>query len=420
MTSRDSNTPFSPIHPDVQALRGPETDTPMPILLSRTVRHFSFASLLVAVMLTVAACSGADGASDQDESDLAASTNEGTRVESMILQPTHFADVIELTGTVEAVDDATLSAQSAGTVVALADLGDYVQRGAAVAQLDPQLARAAVEQAEASVEAAQAQYNLAEDNYQRQTPLYRDSIISAIEYESVRAQLSQARAQLSQANAMLASAEKQLQNTSVRTPFAGIVEQQFVERGEQVTPGMPVARVVNSNQVKVSAGVPERYAGDIEVGAQVEVRLNAYNVGNRLGRVSFVGSAIDTDSRTFPIEVRLDNASQDLKPQMVAQVMVTREDLEGAIVVPREAVLRDELGTAVFVVERSGDSIAVAQRRHVQLGASYGGRVVVTSGLASGDEVVVAGQTNLTEGDAVRVVAQTEQPVAAREAGATE
>ena len=135
--------------------------------------------------------------------------------------------------TVKAVDDATLSAQSAGTVIALADLGDYVGRGAAVAQLDPQIPEAAVGQAEAAVEAARAQFDLAEDNYNRQTPLYRDSIISAIEYQNVRAQFSQARAQLNQAEAALSSAKKQLQNTYVRTPFAGVVEQQFVERGEQ-------------------------------------------------------------------------------------------------------------------------------------------------------------------------------------------
>src|SRR5690606_17681304 len=140
--------------------------------------------------------------------------------------------------------------------------------------------------------------------------LYRDSIIRAIEYENVRAQLNQARAQVAQAEAALSSARKQLQNTFVSTPFSGIVEQHFVQRGEQVSPGMPVARVVNTSRVRMKAGVPERYAGDINVGTPVEMRLNAYNVGSRLGRVSFVGSAIDSESRTFPIEVELDNSDR--------------------------------------------------------------------------------------------------------------
>ncbi len=372
------------------------------------------ALVVAAASLWLAACTGADGASDEEQSEVAAAMNEGIQVETVVLEPAQFSDVIEVSGSVKAVDDATLSAQSAGTVVALAELGAYVERGAAVAQLDPQIPQAAVEQTRASVESAQAQFALAEDNFNRQEPLYRDSIISAIEFETVRAQLAQSRAQLSQAEAMLASAQKQLQNTFVRTPFPGVVEERSVQRGEQVSPGMPVARVVNTNRVKVTAGIPERYTGDIEVGTPVEIRLNAYNVGKRLGKISFVGAAIDPDSRTFPIEIELDNADRSLKPQMVAQVMVTREDLRGVTVVPREAVLRDELGAAVFVVTRNTDSTATARRQGVTLGASYGGRVVVTEGVSIGDEVVIVGQTLLTDGDRVRVVARSPQPVLAQ------
>ncbi len=379
-----------------------------------------FALLLAGVSLSVAACSGADGASDQEQSEQAAAMNQGLRVETTIVQPTQFSDVIELTGSVAAVDDATLSAQSAGTVVTLAELGQYVERGAAVAQLDPQIPQAAVEQASAAVESARAQFALAEDNYKRQEPLYQDSIISAIEFETVRAQLNQSRAQLSQAEAALASAQKQLQNTFVRTPFPGVVEERFVQRGEQVTPGMPVARVVNTRRVKVTAGVPERYAGEIEPGTPVEIRLNAYSVGNRLGKISFVGSAIDNNSRTFPIEVELDNANGSLKPQMVAQLLVERDDLANVLVVPREAVLRDELGSAVFVVKRGSDSLATATRQSIKLGASYGGRVVVAEGLSAGDEVIISGQTLLTDGDFVRVVARSEQGPLAQQDGASD
>ncbi|HEX7070569.1 MAG TPA: efflux RND transporter periplasmic adaptor subunit, partial [Rhodothermales bacterium] len=143
-------------------------------------------------------------------------------------------------------------------------------------------------------------------------------------------------------------------------------------------------------------------------------------LGNRLGRVSFVGSAIDADSRTFPIEIALDNAGRDLKPEMVAQVMVTRENLTGATVVPRDAVLRDELGTAVFVVKREGGAKATAERRSVTTGAAYGNRVVITSGIEPGDEIVTAGQTTLTDGDLVLVVARNEQPVASLGSGETE
>lgn len=365
--------------------------------------------LLVALLVLgtiLSGCTGADGASGPEGTGpAAADSRQYTRVETLVLEPTSFEDVIELTGTVKATEDATLSAQSSGTVVMLAELGDYVRAGQVVAQLDPKMAQAAVEQAQANVEAAEAQYALAQDNFRRQEPLFRDSIISAIEFENVRAQYNQAQAQLSQARAGLAQAQKQLENTTVNTPFSGTVEERFVERGEQVMPGTPIARVVSSGRVKITAGVPERYASEIEIGTPVRIGLKAYGGEQRTGRVTFVGSTINPDNRTFTIEVELNNNGYQLKPQMVTQLYVIREQLEDVLVVPRAAVLRDENGTGVYVVHRQGEH-ATAEHREVTLGPSYGSDVVIQSGVSRDEEVVVVGQTNLTEDDTVQVVEQ--------------
>ncbi len=358
---------------------------------------------LTAAMLIIAGCSGADGAGDAEAAAANAPGTRTVRVETLVLQPSEFEDRIELTGTVEADNDAILSAQTAGTVVNLAERGHRVQAGQVVAQLDPAIARAAVEQAEASVAAAQAQFDLAADNLKRQEPLYRDSVISALEFENVRAGHNQAQAQLSQAKAALAQAQQQLRNTSVTAPFSGVVEERLVEKGEQVMPGTPVVRIVNTNLVKITAGVPERYAGDIEIGTPVQVDLASAGIGKRNGRVSFVGSAIDPQSRTFPIEISLENVDARLKPQMVARLYVTRQRVEDAIVVPRTAVLADENGTSVFVATRAGD-VVTAERREVVLGAAYGGQAVVQTGLTAGDEVIILGQSNVTQGDALEVV----------------
>src|SRR5690606_12454683 len=127
---------------------------------------------------------------------------------------------------------------AAGTVISLVPLGARVGAGQAVAQLDPGTVRAAVEQAEAQLAAAQAAFDLAEDNLKRQEPLYRDSVISALEYQNVRAQYNQAQAQVNQARAGLSQAQEALKNTRVVTPWSGTVEAHFVETGEQVMPGM--------------------------------------------------------------------------------------------------------------------------------------------------------------------------------------
>lgn len=359
---------------------------------------------LLGLALIVAGCAGSDGVNSEETAD-EAQTVRSLRVETLELQPAEFEDVIEITGSVEAVNDARLSAQASGTVMSLAELGTFVQRGQTVAQLDPGLARAAVQQAEAAVESAQAQLDLAEDNLRRQEPLYRDSVISALEFENVRSQRNQAQAGLNQAKAALAQVQEQLNNTRVVAPFAGTVEERFVEEGEQVAPSTPVIRIVSTQNVKVVAGVPERYAGDIEVGTPVQVRLQAYGREPLQGTVTFSGSAINPQNRTFPIEVALANASGTLKPEMVAKVLVTRQHLEDVIVIPQAAVLREENSSIVYAVNHT-DSMTVADRRQIQLGPSYNGRIVVTGGLEMGEEVVVLGQTNLTHGDALEITEQ--------------
>ena len=375
--------------------------------LSRQIRHLergyhlAAALLLLPALVFLSACGGEEAAAPADAT--AEEARTAIPVEVVVVDRQEFEDTVTMTGTVEAPDDATLAAESAGTVTVLAPLGVRVGRGQVVAQINPSLAQAGLRQAQAALESAQAQLELAEDQYRRQEPLYADSIISALEFQGVRTQRASALAQVAQAEAAVAQAQEQVENTRVRAPFGGTVEEQLVDRGEQVTPGMPVLRLVSTGRVKVRAGVPERYAGEIEQGTPVTIVPEAYSVGTRRGSVTFVGAAIDPQSRTFPVEVELDNATGELKPEMTVRVEVTRAVLEEAIAVPLAAVIRDERGTSVYVVEEASAGL-VAQNRPVELGSTTRGLVVVESGLSVGEEVIVQGQTVVAEGDPVRIV----------------
>jgi len=344
-------------------------------------------SLLFAVVAVASGCGG-DQASSENSS---APERPATRVETLLLEPTSFTDVIEVTGTVEALDDAVLSSQTDGRVTMLRDLGTRVSAGEAVAEINADEARAAVEQAE-------AQYDLAQDRFERQHPLYRDSVISALEFEQVRSERNQARAALSQA-------ETRLKNAQIDAPFAGTVEERFIEEGEQAAPGTRIARLVNTRRVKVTAGVPERYANDIEVGTPVQLDFRRYGTGVRTATVSFAGSTIDPESRTFSIEVTVSNEEGRLKPEMSTNLRVTRAVLDSSIVLPRTAILRDETGPHVYVVDRT-DSTVVARNQDVVLGSETGGRVVADSGLAAGDEVIVVGQNNASPGAPLEITNQ--------------
>ncbi len=434
------------------------------------MRHALSLPAVLLAALALAACG-------DDAAEAEAPRDTSVPVEVMVASPGYFEDTIELTGTVDATNDASLSPDVPGMLTYVADVGTFVRAGQTVAQVRATgqqagvaqaragvaQGRAGVSQAQASVagaeagvraaraqrEAAQAALGLALDQYQRQLPLFRDSILSALEFRQVETQLAQARAQVAQADAGVAqaqgqlsaaregvsaaraqadaasagvtSAQSQLASTRVVAPFSGVVEAQIQKTGELAAPGQPVVRLVGAGSVKVTAGVPERYAGEIEQGTQVQVSPNAYAVEPRGGRVSFVGGAIETASRTFPIEVAVENADRTLKPSMVVRLAVTREVLQDVIVVPTEAVVRDERGTSVFVAA-TDTAGTVARRQMVELGPDAGTTVVVRSGLDAGDKVIVSGASDLTEGERVRVSGTRPGPTAsaapARPAGA--
>ncbi len=383
--------------------------------------------LFVGLAFTLAACGS--GTEESAENDAAAGAL-GVPVDVLIAEPALFEDIIELTGSVDAPDDATVGAEASGTITYLAPLGAYVGAGGTIAQVNPSMAQAAVSSARAGVtqaqagvraaqaqkQAAQAQLELAEDQHRRQEPLFRDSILSALEFRSVQTQLAAATAQVAQADASIAQAQgavRQAQaglqqaqtsyaNTRVSTPFGGTVEAHLVDRGETVGPGTPVARVVSGGGYRVTAGVPERYATDIENGTPVRIQTSAGGGEPLGGRVVFSGRAVDPASRTFPVEIALSDPDSRLRPEMVVRLSISRDVLQDVVALPLNAILRDERGTSVFVVTQADEGM-IAERRPVELGPSANGRTVISSGLEAGDTVIVSGQNGLDEGALVRI-----------------
>ena len=358
---------------------------------------------LAAGLLAGSACASRDPSTGGTDAGPVAAAR--VKVETQRLAPRPFEDRVEATGSLEADRDATLSSRTAGTVELLQRLGARVRKGELVGRIDPGVQRSGVLQAEAARKAAVADLEIARQTFERQRPLHAEGVISDLEFRSLEARYLQAEARLAQAEAQLAQAREAVESTRVVAPFAGVVDRRFVDIGEQVSPGMRVARVVDARTLVVKAGLPERYAADIQVGASVEVRLPAYGLEPRKGTVRFVATAIDPRSRTFDVEVALDNPDGRLKPEMVAKIVVTRARVDDALVVPEDAVLRDEEGLHVFAVVEEKGQLRARRRAIDRVGR--GGGMMVVRGLKAGAEVVVVGQTKLIDGDYVEVDAES-------------
>lgn len=351
----------------------------------------------------VAACGQAGGAQVDEEA--RAERVRTINVEVVEVRPQEFADYVRVVGTVEAERDVTVSAEEGGVVEAvLARKGERVRRGQPLLRLDADVLEAQLEQ-------AAAQAALAEETWTRQKRLWEEEEVGTeMAYLQARYNAETARAQAR----VLAH---RLDRTTIRAPVSGILDDRMVEVGNMVAPGTPVARVLDLDTVRVVAGVPERYATDIEQGAGVGVTVDA--LGNRefTGEVDFVGAAVAGDDRTFRIEVEVPNPGLGIKPGMAANVQVLRVEVDSALVVPRHAVIRREEGYVVYVARRTPDGWR-AESRGVVPGLTRGEQVVIDDGLEAGDRVVTVGHQRVAHGDALVLTNEAELTGAADPAAA--
>ncbi|MBW3554582.1 MAG: efflux RND transporter periplasmic adaptor subunit [Gemmatimonadetes bacterium] len=349
---------------------------------------------LVAALAALAGACGQSGNAQIEESAQAERVRT-MNVEVLEVVPEAFTDHVRVVGTVEAERDVTVSAEEAGVVEAvLARKGERVRPGQPLLRLDADILRTQLQQA-----AAQAE--LAEETWTRQKRLWEEEQVGTeMAYLQARYNAETARAQAQ----VLA---QRLERTTIRSPVAGVLDDRMVEVGNMVAAGTPVARILDLDTVKVVAGVPERYAAEIEQGASVGVTVDALRGREFVGQVDFVGSAVAGDNRTFVIEVEVANPGMGIKPGMSANVQVFRIGLDSALVVPRHAVIRREDGYVVYVARRTADGWR-AESRGVVPGLTSGDRIVIDAGLEPGERVVVVGQQRVAHGDALILTNEAE------------
>lgn len=363
---------------------------------SRAGRWMALVAVLAAAG-TASACGGAQADDGQSAASGADTTvSRVINVEVLELETGSFTDLIRLTGTVAASRDVTVSAEESGVIRELpVEKGTRVRSGQPIARIDDRVLRAQVEQARARAE-------LARETWERRKRLWEeDQVGSEMAYLEAKYAAQEARASL-------AGLEERLERTVVRAPVPGTLDDRMVEVGSMVSPGTPVARVVDTDPVKITGGVPERYAADVAPGDRATVTFDVLGGESFEGTLTYVGASVNPGNRTFPVELTVPNPGRVVKPEMVANIEITREVREDVVVVPREALVRVEDGQVAFVVAEEGET-RVAEVRRLSLGPAQRNRIVVESGLEAGDRLIVVGQHQVASGDRIRIVGVRER-----------
>lgn len=341
----------------------------------KTKKHQLIATMLAAAVLT--SCGGK-------------STAEGTgpgavKVETMQVAGSGADALRSYSGTVEEENGTLLSFATSGTVdgVYIKD-GESVGKGRLIATLDPTRARN-------MHNAALAALTQAEDAWRRMKELYDKGSLPEIKWIEAQTTLQQARS----AEKMAA---KSLADCRLYAPFTGVISQKNVERGQNVMPGTPVAKLVTVDRLKVKIAVPENEISQIAVGQKASVSIAALGGEVMTGTVTEKGVTADPMSRAYDVKITLRNNGRKMMPGMVAEVSIGRQDEAATCIIPAHIVQIDENNNEFVWLAVGGKAV----KRIITCGDFTASGVTVTSGLAAGDNIIVAGQHKVSNGTRVK------------------
>lgn len=318
-----------------------------------------------------------------------------------------------VTGGLRAVNRSRVAAEHQGLVMKLeVDVGDRVESGQPIAQLDDTLLqldldrlRAQHESADAKVQENEARVDKAQRDVERLEAAVGRGGVSETELEDARLDLKAAEALAGEAKADLASSEAQIkyaqeeiEKMSVRAPISGYVVAKSVEVGEWVDEGGEVVQIVDLSKVDAWLDVPERFVAPVaSAGATVKVVIDALDRTVESSDVVVVAEG-DNLARTFPVRVRLDNPEGAMRPGMSVMGLVPTGIPANVLTVSKDAILRDDAGTYVYS-DMGGKAIPIRLRKLW----AVGDRVVVEAdGLKPGMRVVVEGNERLYPSQPIR------------------
>ena len=282
-------------------------------------------------------------------------------------------------GRVEAVNQATVSAQTSGRIAELPfDVNDYVEAGAVLMRFTDTEQKAALAQAEAALQEATARLAEANQEFERFSKMIENNSVSRAAFDQSRANRDATRARLNAARSRVEGAKEQLEYTVIRAPYAGIVSKRHVELGELVSPGQPVISGLSLQSLRVNVDVPQSMFHAIRTIGKAFVYVNDERIAAE--SLTFFPVA-DAEANTFRVRVNLPDGAATLYPGMFVKVGFVVGETQ-RLLVPVEAVVRRSELSGVYVAD--GEAVAL---RQVRLGRRYGDSIEVLSGLSEGEAV---------------------------------
>lgn len=313
-------------------------------------------------------------------------------VTGMILKPQSFKDNISIAGTLEADEQVEIRSEVSGVVENINfKEGRKVSEGQILLKVNDIELRAQLSKALTAK-------RLASENERRAKLLLEKQAISQEEYDIAGADYQSASAEAE-------LIEAQLSKTIIRAPFSGTIGLRYISKGTYVTPTTVIAKLVNTNELKITFSVPEKYASQVSVGT-ILTFTTSDSTEEHDATIYAIDPEVDITTRTLRMRAIMDNSDNKLYPGAYANVQLPLETVNDALLVPSESLIPVQNGKKIFILENGK-----AKEVDVEIGARTGKAVRILSNLNPGDTVLTYGVMALQNGSPVNVVLEEFEPL---------
>lgn len=297
------------------------------------------------------------------------------------------SDYYRATGTLSAVEQATVVAQASGMIVdVLVEEGTTVKRNQVLAKLD-------TARLELEARRARTEVSMIKNQINRSQQLFSKGVVSRDEFERQQLEMEAKKTDL-------AMAELALAYGTIKAPISGVVTRRFIRGGNMLMENEEAFEVAQFNTLQVIVDVPEISFSRLQPDQETTLTVDALGNQSFKGTVARISPSINADTGTFQVVVNVANENSELKPGLFARISINLERHENTLLIPKEAVVVDSGASVVFSIDETSNAV----RQQVKTGFVNDTYIEILQGLELDQQVVVVGQNSLKNQTKVSII----------------
>ena len=291
-----------------------------------------------------------------------------------------------------------IAAEVSGRVISvIADIGDAVDKGQVLAQIDSEKYDLQLAQSKAEIARLSALLVNQELDLKRAEKLFKDSLVSEEMVDRTRAEFNALSEQINAANAQLRNSERLIEETKIKAPIQTKVAAKHIDIGDFVQNGMIVYELVDTKNLRVALSFPEYQSLKLKKGLKVFLTTPTSKDQNVETTIKEIKPSVNSNNRSITAIVDFDNPGSWV-PGASTQARIILSTYEDAVVLPQLAVVRRSIGDVVYLIQNG-----TAVERQVDTGIEKDGFIHIKSGLKHGDIVALDGAGFLTNGTQILI-----------------